>query len=407
MSRPAGRPLPSLRLVLTRVHVRVTLFAVAVAGITVMLTGIATVVATSRNNLRLVAQSASYTVAPAVVFRDADAVREAIAPFASDGVAAIRVVTASGETLAEWHRPHAAGPSIAPAIAALFFAEPASAPVRLGERVVGRILVSGDARDIAGYIGSGIIGALACLTLTAITTRLLAVRLQRVVVEPLSAIAELAHSVRAERAFERRAPPSTIAEIDTLSSDFNALLAELDTWDRQWRSENARLSHSAAHDALTGLSNRAHFEHELENAIAKARGTARSFAILYLDGDGFKMVNDRHGHSAGDAVLVEVASRLRASLRGGDVAARLGGDEFALLLAPPAGAQAVARVRRAVEAAMAPPVRLPSGVALPVGVSIGAAVYPRDGDDAAALIAAADADMYAEKHRRTMPSRTA
>lgn len=407
MNRAAGSALPSLRLVLTRVHFRVTLFAVAVAGITVMLTGIATVVATSRNNLRLIAQSASYTVAPAVIFRDADAAREGIAPFATNGVAAIRVIASDGAVLTEWHRPGSNRLSIAPPIAALFFAQPAEAPVTFGDRMVGRVLVSGDATDIAGYIGSGLIGALACLVLTAIATRLLAKRLQRSVVEPLSAIAELAHTVRTERAFERRAPASTIAEIDTLSGDFNALLAELDAWDRQLRSENARLSHSAAHDALTGLHNRAHFEQELASAIVQARSARRSFALLYLDGDGFKVVNDRYGHGAGDAVLAEVAARLRGILRGGDLAARLGGDEFAILLAPPAGALAVARVRQAIEAAMIAPFRLPSGVALSIGLSVGAAVYPRDGEDTNTLIASADADMYADKHRRAIVSRSA
>jgi len=338
MSRKS-RPLPTLRQVLAGVHFRVTLFAVAMAGITVLLTGVATIVATSRNNLQLVAQSASYTVAPAVIFGDRHAAREGLIPFARDGVAAIRVTSNDGHLLASWQRPASPHFSIARPIAALFFAAPITAPVKLGDRVVGQVAVSGDARDIAGYIGSGAAGALACLIITAIAARLLAQRLQSSVIEPLAAIAEVAHAVSADRAFERRAPPSTIAEIDALSGDFNSLLAELDDWHRQLRRENEQLSHSAAHDALTGLPNRAHFEQRLAGMLVQAGASNQSFALLYLDGNEFKAINDRYGHRAGDAVLVEVAERLRQCLRAGDLAARLGGDEFGLLLAAPLALQ--------------------------------------------------------------------
>lgn len=400
---PAPRPLPTLRKVLASLHFRVTLFAVAVAGITVLLTGIATVVATSRNNLQLVAQAASYTVAPAVVFRDAQAARDSIKPFTLDNVAEIRVTTADGRTLTAWHCPTAGRLSPASLIAALFFARPTTAPIKLDDRVVGQVAVSGSARDIAGYIGSGALGALICLVLTAIAARQFAYRLQRRVIEPLSAIADVAHAVRADRAFERRVPPSTIAEIDGLSGDFNALLAELDDWHHQLRSENERLNHTATHDALTGLANRVQFEQRLATTLVQARSGGMAFALLYLDGNGFKTINDRHGHRAGDLVLIEIAARLRRCLRAGDLAARLGGDEFGLLLAPPSGPGAVARVREAVDAVMSVAVPLPNGDLITVGLSMGSAIYPVDGHDTVALLAAADADMYTRKHRSHRP----
>jgi len=322
--------LPTLRRVLAGVHFRVTLFAVAMAGITVMTTGIATMLAVSRDNLRLVAQSVSYTVAPAVIFHDAQAAREGLAPLAANGVAEIRVTLPDGRVFARWQRPAQDRSLLGRPIAALFLSKPATAPVSMGDSVVARVAVTGDARDIAGYIESGILGALACLIATAIATGLLTRRLQRSVIDPLSAIAEVTHAVRTERAFERRAPPSTIAEIDTLSGDLNGLLAELDAWEQQLRSENERLSHSAAHDALTGLPNRRQFEQRLTSLLTQARANGQSFALLYIDGNNFKAINDRYGHRAGDAVLIEIAARLRRCLRSGDVAARLGGEQHHL-----------------------------------------------------------------------------
>lgn len=398
--KQTGRPLPTLRQVLARVHFRVTLFAVALAGLTVLLTGIATIAAAAHNNLRLVADSASYTVAPAVVFGDAEAARDSIAPLAAaNGVAEIRVVTSEGRDLAMWRRPQDSAVSLARPLAALFFARPVRAPILHQGRQIGEVLVSGDARDIAGYVSSGIAGALACLVVTAAAAHFLARSLQRSVIAPLDAIAGVAHAVRTERAFGRRAPHAPIAEIEALGGDFNSLLAELDDWHHHLRRENERLSHRAAHDDLTGLPNRASFEQCLSSALVQARQDGQPFALLYLDGDGFKAVNDRHGHAAGDAVLGEIAIRLKACLRAGDVAARLGGDEFGLLLAAPAGRDAVARVQLCLSERMGYPIRLPSGEKVRVGLSVGSAVFPEDGGDATALVNVADSEMYAVKQR--------
>ncbi len=397
---PAPRQLPTLRQVLARVHFRVTLFAVALAGLTVLMTGIATIAAAAHNNLRLVAESASYTVAPALVFGDADAARDSIAPLAAaNGVATIRVMTNNGRELAAWQRPAEPRLSLARPLAALFFAEPVHAPiVHQGQRI-GEVEVTGDARDIAGYVSLGVAGAIACLVVTAAAAHFLARSLQRSVIEPLDAIATVAHSVRTERAFGRRAPQAPIAEIDALGSDFNSLLAELDDWHHHLRRENERLSHRAAHDDLTGLPNRATFEQCLSSALVQARQDGQPFALLYLDGDEFKAVNDRYGHAAGDVVLVEIATRLRACLRAGDIAARLGGDEFGLLLAAPSGRDAIARIQVCLKERMGYPIRLPSGDKVRCGLSVGSAVFPDDGGDAAALVNTADGEMYAAKQR--------
>ena len=144
----------------------------------------------------------------------------------------------------------------------------------------------------------------------------------------------MAHAARSERDFDRRVPPARIAELDSLGSDFNALLGEMEAWQSHLQSENETLAHQANHDSLTGLPNRAFFEGRLIRALRSAAKVNEQVAVLFLDSDRFKDINDNFGHAAGDAVLVAVADRVRAQLRDDDLVARLGGDEFAILLAP-------------------------------------------------------------------------
>lgn len=398
---PPARPLPTLRAVLARVHFRVTLFAVGIAGLTVLLAGFATIVDYAQQNLHLVAQSASYTVAPAIIFDDPEAARESIAPLAAaEGVAEIAVVALrGGRELVRLGHPeeHDDLFGIDWLTARLVFPSVVAAPVVHRGVTIGEVRVRGDPAVVGGYIRRGLASALACLLITAIATHFLARRLQQGVIGSLNAIAAVAHNVREERAFGRRAPPAGIAEIDALGRDFNALLDELDEWHVHLRREREELSHQARHDTLTNLPNRVDFEHHLAIALDQAREDGRSFAILYLDGDGFKAVNDRYGHATGDHVLIEIAARLRASIRAQDVAARLGGDEFAVLLPAPSGMDAVVRVRESLAERMAEPIALSSGEALAMKLSVGAAVYPEDGTDIATLLNVADAGMYASK----------
>ena len=154
-----------------------------------------------------------------------------------------------------------------------------------------------------------------------------------------------------------------------------------------------KLTHQAFHDALTGLANRALFRDRLDHALALHRRDGGGLAVLFLDLDDFKAVNDRYGHAAGDRVLREAAERLTAGVRSGDTVARLGGDEFAVLLEGPGDAEETAdklldALRRPYEI---------DGREVTVGASVGfadAADYPASADE---LVRRADAAMYAGK----------
>ncbi|MCW4463154.1 diguanylate cyclase [Sphingomonas sp. BT-65] len=389
--------LPTLRRVLARIHLRVTLFAVGLTGLTVLLAGFAAIGAYAGQNLHLIARSAGYSAAPALVFDDPAAARQSITPMLEPGVAEIAVLREDGTPLATVERQGDDG-SVARMIAdRLFFAAPIEEPVSHLGRRIGTIRVRGEGSAIAAYIRDGFLGTLVCLLITGVAAYLLSRRLRAEIVAPLNAIAEVAHAFRREEALDRRVPPASIREVETLRTDFNALIAELTDWRQHMRRENETLSHKASHDALTGLPNRANFERKGAEMIAEARAGDASFVLLYADGDGFKQINDRHGHAAGDAVLVEVAARIRSCLRARDVAARLGGDEFAILLAAPTGSDAAERVASEIAARMAEPIQLPSGEAFAMRLSLGTAIYPMDGRDLSALVNHADAAMYASK----------
>jgi diguanylate cyclase (GGDEF)-like protein/PAS domain S-box-containing protein len=157
-----------------------------------------------------------------------------------------------------------------------------------------------------------------------------------------------------------------------------------------------RIRHMAAHDSLTGLPNRMLFADRLTQAISMARRDARQCALLYLDLDKFKPVNDRYGHDVGDRLLKRVAERLRGVVRESDTVARVGGDEFTVLLLDIASPQNAVGVAEKIVAALTTPFRL-EGREIRIGTSIGVAFFPADAEDPDTLVKKADAAMYAAK----------
>jgi diguanylate cyclase (GGDEF)-like protein/PAS domain S-box-containing protein len=159
-----------------------------------------------------------------------------------------------------------------------------------------------------------------------------------------------------------------------------------------------QLEHVAHYDALTGVLNRVLLTDRLSHALVRTKRDKGLMAVCYLDLDGFKLINDNFGHDAGDQVLVEIARRIKETIREGDTVARLGGDEFVVLLL---GLQAadecvgsLNRLLKAVSAAM-----LVNGKSVSISASIGVSLYPGDEQDADMLLRHADRAMYTAKHQ--------
>ena len=165
--------------------------------------------------------------------------------------------------------------------------------------------------------------------------------------------------------------------------------------EREQRERSAVVA--ALHDPLTGLPTRPLFSDRLAHALSRAQRSGHQLAVLLVDLDGFKRVNDQCGHGAGDAVLRALGPRLATCARASDTVARYGGDEFVVLCEDEVTHVGVARVAASIRRACAEPVQLPDGTSVRVSASIGIAWSVEEGVDADALLAAADAAMYRDK----------
>jgi diguanylate cyclase (GGDEF)-like protein len=179
-----------------------------------------------------------------------------------------------------------------------------------------------------------------------------------------------------------------------------AALAESEAALEASRNAERMASQLAMHDQKTGLPNRTLFDDRLAQAIASAERHGWMLAVMFLDLDRFKLVNDNHGHAAGDSVLTIVAQRLSRNARDEDTVCRNGGDEFLYLLINPKGREAVAHIASAVREAIESPIGL-GALQFVITPSIGIALYPEHGMSGQTLIAHADAAMYRAKQLRS------
>ena len=195
-------------------------------------------------------------------------------------------------------------------------------------------------------------------------------------------------------------------EKDTFTPEFAELLQRLvdnvsfalENFDRADEKTKAdeRIEYLASHDSLTNLPNREMFNGMLRRAIDAAARYQRQFALLFIDLDRFKVINDSLGHDAGDMLLVEIGGRLRRALRSSDVVARLGGDEFVVILEETAERPEVERIAGELLSVLSQPLQL-SGHECHTTASIGIAMYPSDGTDMQTLTKNADMAMYLAK----------
>ncbi len=187
-------------------------------------------------------------------------------------------------------------------------------------------------------------------------------------------------------------------ESELLATDTALAHARVRLFEAEDQARSALLR--ASRDSLTELPNRGHFIERTDSALVNLQGACVSLAALYIDLDGFKLINDQHGHHIGDQVLQIVASRLVCAVRANDTIGRLGGDEFACLLTSLPSKKQLKRLARKLVNAVASPMQIGT-LELTVRASIGIAIYPRDGETSKALLRSADEAMYRAKRQQS------
>ncbi|MBC7822513.1 MAG: GGDEF domain-containing protein, partial [Candidatus Parcubacteria bacterium] len=187
-----------------------------------------------------------------------------------------------------------------------------------------------------------------------------------------------------------------ITQRKTIEEALRRTTAELSQSNAELRLSQDRLNHLANHDALTGLPNRSLLYDRLTEYLEWASINAQMVALMFLDLDGFKTINDTHGHGVGDVLLQAVAKRLTGCLRTSDLVARLGGDEFVIILPTILNVQDVTRVAEKILATLSQPFAI-SGQTIFVTTSIGISIFPHNSEEIETLLQQADEAMYQAK----------
>lgn len=269
---------------------------------------------------------------------------------------------------------------------------------------LGYLLISTDLSRALGDSTARLLGSVIPLAVATIAIALVVlVPLLSRLFRPLQALQDFTRRVRSSQDYGLQAPVQGTHEVSDLTADFNSMLREINHEIEKNRRQNellriqrGQMEALANFDALTGLSNRQFVMQTLRLALASAKREERDFAVLFLDLDGFKAVNDNYGHDIGDRLLESVSERLRAQLRESDLVARLGGDEFLIVLDQQPDTDAAARTAQRLIAAIEEP-QLIDRWRIRVGASIGIATAATAGYDLSELMIHADVAMYRSK----------
>ena len=386
---------------------RVAAFSLACVSLLLAMTSLLALREYELRTMELAARSLALAGEPAIRFNDRPAMLELIEQLAGPAqLAEVVVSDPRNQVWLRFERP-VGDPADrwARRLERWLVGAPASAQIGGEPKALGRIALHSDGGTLMRYALWAAVSLALCVGASALVVIWHSRRLAAAIVTPISALARLTRQVRESRTFERRAAHTAVAEVDALADDFNALLSELHAQqvlieDRHadLQRVNASLWTLSHHDTLTSLPNRAFLRKHLAEVMETARGRQARVGLVFIDADRFKSTNDEHGHAAGDALLVELAARLRQSVRESDFIARLGGDEFVVVLSPMRSAAEITGLVTRIQAGMGKPVELASNARLAsISVSMGVSVFPDHADTLDGLIRAADDAMYRAK----------
>ncbi|MES2682257.1 MAG: EAL domain-containing protein [Pseudomonadota bacterium] len=393
------------RLASTSLRHQLSLGAAAVVTLTILLLALLLITSEYHANrkamlrdLQVQAQMIAANSSAALVFGDAEAAGEILRALqASADVSAARLLNSGGGLLAEYR----ADPSQAVSGEVLQLSE----PVNYQGKVYGRLVIDAQLHRLKSRLLIYSLGALVVAVLAVLLALLLFAKVVRFITGPVNELIGLMQQVAREGDYSRRSGIAPGNEIGDIASGFDTMLGEIETRQQalthelqERRRTQAELDRMARHDSLTQLANRHSLEERLESVSEKSRLRQQHYALLLMDLDNFKVVNDSLGHQAGDQLLVLMCCRLRAALGDELPIYRLGGDEFAIVLegngldvrCSALATQLVTLSREVFEV---------DGHEVYTTMSIGYALYPEHGERLPQLLRNADMALYAAKNQ--------
>jgi len=286
----------------------------------------------AKQNLQLLSQTVIERIQPAVVFKDKGAIDQILKDYTTEhAIRSIHVYDPQQQLLAESTKKIASTSFLQKMLDEWFLHDPIKLMIFHHQKKVGELVLYGSSENIVHFLKTIIIG-LAISMFFIVIALLWSVNLTyRQIMQAIKPLTHIAQLVSDQKAYNLRFPSNHIKEFQNLNNVFNELLEEIQIWNTNLQKENRQLSFKAHHDQLTTLPNRHFFYEELLNIFENPSYRENS-ALIFIDNNKFKVINDRYGHLAGDAVLREMALRLKQSVRQEDFIARLGGDEFAIIL---------------------------------------------------------------------------
>ncbi len=365
-----------------------------------------------RNNLlqdtQVLSQGIGENCAAAMIFNDQQAATLALEPLAATPhIVGARLYNQNQEVFAEFYQDLARDTSNDQLKTAIILREGhifSSAYLDVFEPVIfdgethGQLMIRVDLAKVNrifidyAWIGVGI------FLLYSLLAFLMANSLQRVISDPIKSLALSMETISQEKNYSHRVQKVSSDEMGSLFDSFNAMLAEIESRDQELLNSEAHLDYLAHHDPLTKLANRLLFHDRLEHSLARAKRMKSRLAILFIDLDRFKNINDSLGHDVGDKVLCAVSERMNSLVREADTLARLGGDEFVIILEHLRRNDDVSRYVEKLLRDMSSTMEV-SSEKLHVSASVGISLYPDNGEDADSLMQAADIAMYQAKNK--------
>jgi diguanylate cyclase (GGDEF)-like protein len=349
------------------------------------------------------------SVASSLVFSDKKSASQELAIFARrQEVLYVALYDQSAQPFAKWSL-HANAPSPALDVRSIEHSDTdwqhldLQVPVMLHQEQVGTLRV----QESLGRVNQAVGWLIGLLALVTVLTLLLAARglrmVQKRVLAPIIELSELADYAARHQDYSQRGTIYQQDEVGRLTERLNELFKRTEIWQgeltRQLEREQktgAALKQLAHHDSLTGLPNRLYFQHELPILLSQSEQKNQQLALMFIDLDNFKTVNDSWGHDYGDEVLRIVAKRMQQVMRSHDRLCRLGGDEFAALVPGITDSASTEHLAIRLIEAVQQPIIVQQQL-MPVGATVGIAIFPSDAPDAAQLLQRSDEAMYAAK----------